>query len=129
MRILIVDVNKEHCEKMAEGLLATGHSVRTAYNTSEAIVIVNEHEPEKILLDVTAPGLPLEQFTSAVRNHHPECKIIMAAGPVTLTERALTLKADDSIRKPYSLADLLKNWALSRKGAAAGLWLNPKHDN
>jgi DNA-binding response OmpR family regulator len=108
MRILIVDVNKEQCERTAAELSAAGYLVRTAYNTSEAIVIVNEHEPEMLVLDVAAPGLPLAQFTNAVRNHIPTCKIIIAAGPVTVTERALSLKADDSIRKPYSVSDLLQ---------------------
>jgi DNA-binding response OmpR family regulator len=108
MRILVVDVNKDQCEKTAADLSAQGYSVRTAYNTSEAIVIVNEHEPELIVLDVAAPGLPLEQFTNAVRNHVPSCKIIIAAGPITVIERARALKADDSIRKPYTFSELLK---------------------
>ena len=108
MRILIVDVNKEQCENTATELSAQGFSVRTAYNTSEAIVIVNDQQPDLLVLDVAAPGLPLEQFTKAVRNHVPACKIIIAAGPVTVIERAKALKADDSIKKPYTVSELLK---------------------
>ena len=56
-RVLVVDDNRDSAETMEMLLQLSGYTVRTAYDGPSALPVVEEFQPDVILLDLGLPGL------------------------------------------------------------------------
>ena len=113
-RVLVVDDEKRIREMLQIGLERHGFVVRCLPSGQQLAQVIDEWQPEVVLLDVMLPGA--NGFTLLPRiRHHTQAPIIMltAKGDVDDKVTGLQLGADDYLAKPFALSELV-----ARIGAA-----------
>jgi len=81
--------------------------VVTAANGSEALRLVEEAEPEVVLLDMNMPVLDGEGFIAAVRERGLRIPIVVMTAGSSAKRWAAQLGADAYLSKPFELANLV----------------------
>lgn len=114
IKILITDDNREFCELLKEFLQKQDdfELVGIAQNGLEALELIQEQEPDIIVLDVIMPHLDgigvLEKLNEITTSNKQKPKIIMltAFGQESITQRAVELGADYYVLKPFDFSVL-----------------------
>ncbi|MBU1864359.1 MAG: response regulator [Candidatus Omnitrophica bacterium] len=104
-KILIVDDELEICAFLKEFFSERNYDVVTASSGKEAIQLVNRENPHVLLLDIKMPGIDGLEVLKAVKQYHPNLKVIMVTAVETSDKMAEAFKlgADNYITKPLSL--------------------------
>ena len=84
-----------------------GFSVVTAADGAEALRLVEEAEPEVVLLDVNMPVLDGEGFVAAVRERGLRVPIVIMTAGSSAKRWATQLGADAYLSKPFELSSLI----------------------
>lgn len=109
MRILIVDDNREFCDILRESLVVQPgfEVVGSALNGFEALNLIQETEPEILLLDLIMPCLDgigvLERLREMDLAQRPRVIVISALGQESIVQKAISLGADYFLLKPFDL--------------------------
>ncbi|HEV2879196.1 MAG TPA: response regulator transcription factor [Candidatus Eremiobacteraceae bacterium] len=113
-RILVVDDEKRIREMLQIGLERQGFAVRCLPSGQQLPHVIDEWQPEVVLLDVMLPGADGFTLLPKIRSH-TQAPIIMltAKGDVDDKVTGLQLGADDYLAKPFALSELV-----ARIGAA-----------
>ena len=107
-RILIADDNKEFCDILKEYLGSQDDFtvVGVANNGLDAIKLIEEVEPEVVVLDIIMPHLDgigvLEKLTM-LNGRRPKVIILTALGQEAMTQRTVELGVDYYVLKPFDL--------------------------
>lgn len=107
--ILIADDSKTFCDLMAKyfSTLDYYHVCGVAYNGLEALEMIEEHQPDVVVLDLVMPHLDglgvLERFASMEVSKRPTFIMLTAFGQENLTKRAVELGATYYILKPFDM--------------------------
>jgi len=106
--VLVVDDEPDIRELVGRILRRAGHQVLTADNGRTALAVMEQHNPDVIVLDLAMPLMGGLQLLDSLR---PEIRrrVIVATG-LAQEETAITCHqkgAGDFLAKPYSQADLL----------------------
>jgi len=83
-RCVVVDDDERLREALAEALSERGFDVRHAGSVAEARVLLREHPPDLLLLDVALPDGRASDVLSWVEKHCPTAQVVAmsgAAGP------------------------------------------------
>ncbi|MBV8162979.1 MAG: response regulator transcription factor [Candidatus Eremiobacteraeota bacterium] len=107
-RVLVVDDEKRIREMLQIGLERQGFVIRCLPSGQHLAEVIDEWQPEVVLLDVMLPGA--NGFTLLPRiRHHTQAPIIMltAKGDVDDRVTGLQLGADDYLAKPFALSELV----------------------
>ena len=124
MKILIADDNKDFSDILMEFINRQEDMevIKVAGNGEEACGMIQEVEPDIVILDVIMPYLDgigvLERVTTMNLEKRPLFVMLSAVGQDKITERALSLGAEYYIVKPFDMETLvnrirqLKNMAL-----------------
>ena len=106
--IMVVDDEQEILRLLKRILESEGYDVALAPNGSSALVLLEEHRPDLVILDIMMPGLNGLQVLDLIRQHS-NVPVIMLTGrcEVTTLHDALALGADDYVRKPFGTLELL----------------------
>lgn len=107
-RILVVD-DEEHVRKLLQRILEeAGYGVVMAASGYEALDKLPDANVNLVLLDIRMPGLDGFQTLDLMRKQS-SIPVMMLTGIVEATSvrDALTLGADDYIRKPFRARELL----------------------
>jgi len=106
--ILVVDDDQEMMRMLNCILELEGYDVATAADGRQALALLEEYEPDLVLLDIIMPGLDGFQVLDFIRQRS-DIPIIMltARCEVTSLRDALALGADDYVRKPFRTRELL----------------------
>jgi two-component system response regulator (stage 0 sporulation protein A) len=109
---MLVDDNKDFCEILHEyfekqdDFFLSG----TAYNGLEALRLIQEKEPDVVILDIIMPHLDgigvLEKIDALEISHRPKIIILTTLGQEAMTYRSIELGADYYILKPFDLTVL-----------------------
>ena len=67
-KVLVVDDDRDTCDLLERYLLAGGHEVICAGNGWEALLAMDTHRVDLILLDVMMPGMDGATFLKILRN-------------------------------------------------------------
>lgn len=111
--ILLADDNREFREILAEYInnQTDMEVIAQAGNGLEACEIIQEKEPDVVILDIIMPHLDglgvLEKLSETKLNKIPTVIMLSAVGQDKITERALMLGADYYIAKPFELDTLI----------------------
>lgn len=107
-RVLVVDDERSMREALEMGLRSNGFCVRTAENAKNAMALLEEWEPEAIVLDVMMPYVDGISLIPLIRRRS-EAPIIMLSAKVELDAKVASLSrgADDYLAKPFELAELV----------------------
>jgi len=127
INVLIVDDNREFCEILHNYLKENEEFsvVGVAHNGLEALKLIQEKEPDVIVLDIIMPHLDgigvlenLETMDLAVR---PKVIILTTLGQEFMTKRTVELGADYYILKPFDLDVLGVRIKQLAKGSLKGV--------
>ena len=106
-KLLIVDDDLHLLESLRvvfNGL----YEVDTALSAEKAAVLLEQREPDVMLLDVILPGVNGVEFLQLVRKTHSQLPVVMISGAASIRPviKALELGASDFIRKPFDIDEL-----------------------
>src|SRR5260370_29139374 len=106
-RILIVDDDPLMLELLERLLVADGHSVQSASNGRDGVVIFEKGKFDLVILDYEMPDVKGDELALLIKALAPDQPLIMITGfPETLTTNLLT-DVDMVIRKPFDPQELL----------------------
>ena len=110
VRVLLVDDEQEFVETMADRLQLREVQATTAYNGEEALAVVEEEEPDVIVLDLRMPGIDGLEVLRRVKRAYPKIEVIILTGHGTQQdeEAARTIGAFDYVTKPADLDELVR---------------------
>lgn len=115
--ILIVDDEESICQSLRGILIDEGYEVLTAGSGEDAMKVIEEEQPDLVLLDVWLPGIDGIETLKAIKLEYPQMQVIIMSGHGTIETavKATKLGAFDFIEKPLSLEKvvLLVNHALN----------------
>ncbi|HEX8073652.1 MAG TPA: response regulator transcription factor [Thermoleophilaceae bacterium] len=109
MRILVADDEPAVREALERALALEGHDVGQAVNGVEALVAMNEEEPDALVLDVLMPRLDGLEVCRRLRARGDRTPILMLTARDAVADRVAGLDAgaDDYLVKPFALEELL----------------------
>ena len=106
--ILVADDDQEMLRMLNCILELEGYDVATAADGRQALALLEEYEPDLVLLDIIMPGLNGFQVLDLIRQRSNIPVIMLTARcEVTSLRDALALGADDYVRKPFRTRELL----------------------
>ena len=107
-KILIVDDEKPIADILQFNLRKEGYLVYCAYDGNEALSLVEEVQPDLILLDIMLPVKDGMEVCREVRKKY-EMPIIMLTAKDSEIDKVLGLElgADDYVTKPFSTRELI----------------------
>jgi two-component system, OmpR family, response regulator VicR len=107
-KILVVDDEKPIADILQFNLKKEGYVVYCAYDGNEAIQLVEEIQPDLILLDIMLPLRDGMEVCREVRKKY-EMAIIMLTAKDSEIDKVLGLElgADDYVTKPFSTRELI----------------------
>ncbi len=105
---MVVDDEKEIRNFLTHALEREGYRVVVSPDGRTALAMMQEHQPDLVILDIMMPDLDGFQVLDIIR----QCSnvpVIMLTGRVETTalHAALGLGADDFVRKPFHMRELL----------------------
>jgi two-component system, OmpR family, response regulator MprA len=108
-RVLIVEDDPDVRAALTRALTFEGYTVDTAMDGGKALAIVDDAEPDAIVLDVMMPFLDGLETARMLRSHGYTTPILMltARGEVGDRVDGLDAGADDYLTKPFALEELL----------------------
>ena len=109
--VLVVEDEPAQREVLSYNLESEGYSVRSAENGEEALLLVDEHLPDIIILDWMMPNLSGIEVCRRLKTR-PETRaipIIMLSARSEEVDRVRGLEtgADDYVVKPYSVVEMM----------------------
>lgn len=107
-KILVVDDEKPIADILQFNLKKEGFEVHCAYDGNEAIKLVEEEQPDLILLDIMLPQQDGMEVCREVRKKY-DMPIIMLTAKDSEIDKVLGLElgADDYVTKPFSTRELI----------------------
>ncbi|MBZ5750125.1 MULTISPECIES: response regulator YycF [Metabacillus] len=107
-KILVVDDEKPIADILQFNLKKEGYTVYCAYDGDQAIEMVEEINPDLLLLDIMLPNRDGMEVCREVRKKY-EMPIIMLTAKDSEIDKVLGLElgADDYVTKPFSTRELL----------------------
>ncbi|TDT77837.1 two-component system phosphate regulon response regulator PhoB [Litoreibacter halocynthiae] len=109
--VLVVEDDPAQREVLAYNIRAEGYLVETAENGDEALLMVQEHAPDVVVLDWMLPNVSGIEICRQIKakSETRDTPVIMLSARSEETDRVRGLEtgADDYVVKPYSVAELL----------------------
>jgi CheY-like chemotaxis protein len=107
-KVLLVDDEKEFVQTLSERLLMRDVGSAVTYDGEQALSILEEDEPEVMILDLKMPGIDGIEVLRRVKETHPNVEVIILTGHGTKVdqEQCEKLGAFAYLRKPVDI-DLL----------------------
>lgn len=122
-RILVVDDDEAIADLIEIHLLSEGYQVSKASSGPEALRLVEEEQPDLVILDIMMPGMDGLEVCRAIRRER-NVPILMLSAKSEDVDKILGLKigADDYLTKPFNPLELV---ARVRAQLRRYLTLNP----
>ncbi|MEK4566519.1 response regulator [Alkalihalobacillus sp. FSL R5-0424] len=107
-KLLVVDDQYGIRVLLNEILQKDGYSVHQAANGVQALSIVQDENPDLILLDMKIPGMDGLEILRRIKVTHPDIRVIMmtAYGELNLINEAIELGAVSYFSKPFDIDDV-----------------------
>lgn len=107
--VLIVEDAKDTVELLRYNLDKEGYRTVTAQNGEEAIIALQMHSPDLMLLDIMLPGLNGWETCEALRSKGVAIPIVILSALSAKDDqiKGLTLGTDDYLPKPFSVKELV----------------------
>ncbi|WP_338752387.1 response regulator YycF [Bacillus sp. FJAT-52991] len=107
-KILVVDDERPIADILQFNLKKEGYEVHCAYDGDQAVEMVEEVQPDLILLDIMLPGRDGMEVCREVRKKY-EMPIVMLTAKDSEIDKVLGLElgADDYVTKPFSTRELI----------------------
>jgi len=109
-KLLLVDDEREFVQTLSERLVIRDMGSAVAYDGESALDMVNEDEPEVMILDLKMPGIDGIEVLRQVKQKRPEIEVIILTGHGSENDRktCMELGAFAYLQKPVDI-DLLSD--------------------
>ncbi len=109
-KILLVDDEVEFVHTLSERLRTRSIESSVVYDGEEAISVVEEEEPEVMILDLKMPGINGIEVLKKIKDTHPNVEVIILTGHGSQKEREIAedLGAFAYFEKPVDIEVLTK---------------------
>ncbi|MFZ6006723.1 MAG: sigma-54-dependent transcriptional regulator [Nitrospirota bacterium] len=108
-KILVVDDQRTVCYSLQRFLQSEGYNVHTATSGEDALSVLNDVNPDLVIMDVRMPEMDGLEVLRKIKESHPKVQVIMMTAFST-TEKAIEaikLGAYDYLAKPFDNDELL----------------------
>ncbi|MBW2709036.1 MAG: response regulator [Deltaproteobacteria bacterium] len=107
-KVLLVDDEREFVQTLSERLLMRDMGSAVAYDGESALKLVNDDEPEVMILDLKMPGIDGIEVLRRVKETRPEIEVIILTGHGSEADRkiCMDLGAFAYLQKPVDIAIL-----------------------
>ena len=108
--VLVVEDDPRISDLLRFHLTREAYSVHHAYDGDTALVLAEELEPDLVLLDVMLPNRSGLDVCQAIRRREgPQPSILMISARIDEVDAVmgLTVGADDYVRKPFGVSELV----------------------
>ncbi len=106
--ILVVDDDHDILEMVERVLRLEEYEVGTAIDGETGLAMIEERQPDLVILDIMLPGIDGFQVLNLIRKRSDVPVIMLTARSETpIAGDALDLGADDYVRKPFAMRELL----------------------
>ncbi|MBN2240461.1 MAG: response regulator [Dehalococcoidales bacterium] len=106
--IMVVDDEPSMRKVLKQTLQMGGYEVLLAEGGEQALELFDENDPDLIILDIKMPKINGFQVLKAIRKTSNVPVIMLSGmGEVTNIHDALSIGADDFIKKPFHMNELL----------------------
>lgn len=108
-KVLVVDDETNIRDLLSTSLRFAGFEVQTAANGAQALTLVQENEPDIILLDVMLPDMNGFSITKKLRSSQIQIPILFLTARDETEDKitGLTVGGDDYLTKPFSLDEVV----------------------
>lgn len=108
-RILLVDDRKENIVLLSDALTREAWDVRSATTGIQALVVTEEWKPDLVILDQNMPGMTGLETLSQIKVKMIDMDVMFVSGQTdsALIRAALDAGADDFLRRPFSMVELV----------------------
>lgn len=128
-RILVVDDDRNLRKIIQTNLELAGYDVTTATNGQEAVKLLDEMQPDLVVLDVMMPIMDGYEVARTIRRHPMNTRVpiimLTAKGEVEDKLAGFDAGADDYITKPFGPAELLARVKATIRRVEADSSLSP----
>ena len=109
-RLLLVDDEPRLLDSLSELLSSLGHRISTAATCRAALALLAEQPFDLVLLDLRLPDQGGHVVLEHIRDRGLDMGVVVVSGETGIDAAIGALKrgADDYVRKPYALPELLK---------------------
>jgi two-component system response regulator CpxR len=109
-KVLLVDDEQEFVQTLSERLLMRDVGSAVAYNGEQALSVIEDDEPEVMILDLKMPGIDGIEVLRRVKEKHPQVEVIILTGHGTKDDEktCMELGAFAYLRKPVDIELLTK---------------------
>jgi two-component system KDP operon response regulator KdpE len=106
--VLLVEDDQNIVDLVRSNLMARGHEVTVSKDGSDAVQLLQEAEPDMVILDLMLPSADGFELCRQMRERSPVGIVVLSARRgETDKVRALNLGADDYMTKPFGIDELL----------------------
>ena len=106
--IIIIEDEKNICSFIEAALAPKGYHTACAYNGTDGLKLIENLNPDLVLLDLGLPDMDGPELIQEVRNSSSLPIIVISARTLERSKvAALDLGADDYLTKPFGTAELL----------------------
>jgi len=107
--LLIVEDEPRYLESTRLLLAQHVHRIDTALTAGQAYALLAENRYDLVLLDLRLPDGNGHDIMAHIREHAPDCRVIIASGDSEIDSaiQSLRLGAYDYLRKPYEPEELI----------------------
>lgn len=110
--ILIIDDETTMRRMIRRALTGAGHSVIEAEDGRTGLRLAGSRNPDIVITDIVMPGMEGIETIREIRRVNPATRIVAISGAVAdrasnYLSWAERLGADDTLKKPFRVADLL----------------------
>jgi DNA-binding response OmpR family regulator len=108
-KLLIVDDEVDLLAELEPLLERSGYDVCKATDGQQALELIDQEQPDLVILDVMMPHLDGREVVRQLRQHDNWIPVILLTKVGTPSERAMSLQegADDYINKPFDPMELI----------------------
>lgn len=109
-KVLLVDDEREFVQTLSERLQMRDLGSAVVYNGEEALSVVDEDEPEVMVLDLKMPGIDGVEVLRRVKKEHPNVEVIVLTGhgSTEIEKQCMELGACAYLEKPVDIDTLTK---------------------
>ena len=107
-KVLLVDDEREFVQTLSERLLMRDMGSTVAYDGESALAMVQEEEPEVMILDLKMPGIDGIEVLRRVKATRPDIEVIILTGHGSEVDRktCMALGAFAYLQKPVNIDEL-----------------------
>jgi signal transduction histidine kinase/ActR/RegA family two-component response regulator len=112
-RIVVIEDDAEVRRVIVESLEMAGHSVTAAADGVHGLALVDQVEPELLIVDYAMPMMNGAEVIKAVRARRPGLPVVLATGYADMAEVGLVLGTKSILTKPFDIDELQRAVSLA----------------